>query len=592
MKSKTTAIWFMLVVVLAAAVWLVEKKLQPAAPPAGTLIFAGLRAADVTSLQISPAGQHGITVVRTNKTWLLQSPLAYPAQAAAVETLLAAFEKLTPVQLLSAAEMKGHKNVDAEFGFDNPQFTIDVFAGEDSWHLRVGGLTAPGDGVYTRIVGGTGVVVAGTDWLSLLPHEAANWRDSALVDAVGNVDWIVITNGANIELRRDATNHLWRMVRPLQTRADSARIAAALQSLRSAAAIKFVTDDAKADLTTYGLQPAALDVWLGRGTNLLTAVHAGKDSTENAAQMFARREGWNSVVTTAKEPFAAWRGAVNSFRDPRLLEFTTPIAEIEVAGENNFLLQQRSNDWAVVGEKFPAELDSVKEFVHVLANLRVAEFVKDVVTAPDLQGFGFTTNARAITLRSVPGDPNSTIVRILFGATETNRVFVKRSDEDFVYALTLDDVNRLPENGWEFRRHRFWNFSEADVASVTLHQGGKLRLLTHHGTNSWSLDAGQGIINPLAVEETVHRLGQLGAEAWVGRNFPTPEKFGFETNNLQLTVELKSGEKNTVDFGGLVPNSTTAFAATTLDGERWTFVFPPLLAPLIAAHLTIPTDAP
>ena len=590
MKSKTTAIWFVLAAVLAAAVWLVGKKLQPAAPP-GTLLFAGLRAADVTALQISPAGQHEITVVRTNKTWLLQKPFAYPAQAAAVETLLAALEKLSPVQLLTAAEMKGHKNVDAEFGFDNPQFTIDAAAGEQSWHLRVGGLTAPGDGVYARVVGGTGVVVAGTDWLALLPHDAAKWRDPALVDAVGSVDWIVITNGANIELRRDATNHLWRMVRPLQTRADSARIAAALQSLRTAAAVKFVTDDAKADLTTYGLQPAALDVWLGHGTNLLTAVHAGKDLPENAAQMFARREGWNSVVTTAKEPFTAWRGAVNSFRDPRLLEFTAPVAEIEVAGENHFTLQQRgTNGWAVVGEKFPAELESVKEFVRVLAGLRVAEFVKDVVTAPDLQGFGFTTNARAITLRSVPGDTNSIITRILFGATETNRVFVKRSDEDFVYALTLDDVNRLPENGWEFRRHRCWNFSEADVASVTLHQGGRTRQLLRTGTNLWSIVAGQGIINPPAVEEVVHRLGSLAAEGWVGRNFPTPEKFGFETNNPQLIIELKSGEKNTLDFG-IVTNPPTLFAATTLDGDRWMFVFPPPLAALVAAYLIIP-DSP
>ena len=76
-------------------------------------------------------------------------------------------------------------------------------------------------------------------------------------------DAIVLTNGAKvIELRRDATNHLWRMIRPLQARADSDRITDALQQLQAAQAAQFVTDDPKADLTTFGLQPADLDLWL------------------------------------------------------------------------------------------------------------------------------------------------------------------------------------------------------------------------------------------------------------------------------------------------------------------------------------------
>ena len=44
--------------------------------------------------------------------------------------------------------------------------------------------------------------------------------------------------------------------------------------------------------------------------------------------------------------------------------------------------------------------------------------------------------------------------------------------------------------------------------------------LIRTGTNQWSLAAGsQGIIDPPAVEETVHRLGQLTAAGWIGRNY-------------------------------------------------------------------------
>jgi hypothetical protein len=597
MKSKTTVIWFVLAAALFAFIWIFEHYFQPAAPEISSLL-PGLRASAVTGIQISPAGAPEISAIRTNGVWQLEKPIAYSAQSAGIETLLAAVEKLVPVLRLTAGDLRAHQNADREFGFENPQFFVAIQAGEQGWQLRVGNKTAPGDGVYVRVVGGDGAFVTDTAWLQLLPHSAGDWRDTALVDAAGVCDWIVITNGAKaIELRRDPTNHLWHMIRPLAARADSLRITAALQQLRTARVTQFVSDDPKADLAAFGLQPAELDVWLGRGTNYFAAVHAGKNLTENPAQIFVRREDSGTVLATAKESLLPWRGEWHAFLDPQLFELTAPVAEIEVRGETNsagFTLQSHgSNSWSVVGEKFPADADNVQAFVRTLASFKVVEFVKDVSTAVDLQSRGLAPPARTITLRTVAGDTNSVLAQLLFGATETNKVFVKRADEDFVYALTTNDFNRLPENGWEFRDRRIWNFSESNVAQVTLHQGGKTRQLLRTGANSWSLAPGsQGIIDPLAVEETVHRLGELAATGWVGRNFPAPEKFGLNTNNLELAVELKTGEKRIVDFGGVVPQSQTVFAAVTLDGERWTFVFPAPLCALVAAHLTIPPDAP
>jgi len=596
MKSNTTAIWFVLAAALAAAIWFLEKHFSPAAPTANVL-FAGLRADQVTSIQLIPAGAREISVSRTNHTWQLEKPFPYPAQAAAIDGLLGALEKLTPTLAISAADLGGRNDADAEFGFENPQFTLDVTAGEQSWHVRVGHKTAPGDGVYVRVVGAAGALVTDPAWLQFLPHEANDWRDTTLVDAANAVDGIIITNGARaIELRRDITNRLWRMVRPLQARADSLRIITALQQLRAASVSQFVSDDPKAELATYGLEPAALDVWLGQGTNFPTAIHAGKEVPGNLGQVFARREGWNNVVTTAKEPLSPWRGTVNEFRDPHLVDLTAPVAEIEVRGENNFDLQQRSsNVWVVAGEKFPTDADNIQALIRQIANLRVADFVQDVVTGPGLQSFGLTTPLRQITLRAVAGDTNSVIAQLLFGGVSTNQIYVKRADEDFVYALSLDDLNRLPISSEEFRDRHVWNFSETNVASVTLRQYGKTRQLVRTGVNQWSLAAGQGIINPPAIEETVHRLGELTTYGhWIGRKF-APAEMGLNTNNLAIAVELKSGEKYALDFGAQIDArglSPTALAVATLDGERWAFVFPPVLYPLVAEHLTIPPDAP
>lgn len=235
-------------------------------------------------------------------------------------------------------------------------------------------------------------------------------------------------------------------------------------------------------------------------------------------------------------------------------------------------------------------------FIRTLAGLRIADFVQDVNTASGLQNYGLANPSRQVTLRSVVGDTNSVIAQILFGGTTTNEVYVKRADEDSVYALGLGDLNALSLPGDYFRSHRVWSFSETNVAQITLRQNGKLRQMIRTGTNDWSLAAGsQGMIIPAAVEETVHRLGDLTALAWIGRKFSDTD-VGLGTNNLAVTVELKSGEKYSVDFGKevLLPSlkTQTPLAVVTLDGERWAFIFPPVLAPLVGEALTIPADAP
>src|SRR6185369_3235647 len=139
-------------------------------------------------------------------------------------------------------------------------------------------------------------------------------------------------------------------------RADAERIAESLQRLQTARVLQFVTDDPKADLTQYGLQPAELDLWTGGASNVVTALHIGKSPADDSTEVYGRREGWNAVFKVAKDFVAPWHVTVNDFRDSHLLELTTPVAEIEMHGfetNNNFIVrQQGSNDWAVVGEKY------------------------------------------------------------------------------------------------------------------------------------------------------------------------------------------------------------------------------------------------
>jgi hypothetical protein len=593
MNSKTTGIWFLLALALLALILVVERFLRPAAPEPSR-VLPELRASAVTSVQVFPAG---IRVDRTNDGWRLTKPITYPAQSAGVEALLDALQNLSPASRISAAELHNHPNADKEFGLEPPRFSLVIETAGQRRQLLVGNKTPPGDQVFLRVEGVDGRFVTDADWLHFIPASVNDWRDTALVNpGQGSLDWIVLTNGTKaIELRRDGTNHLWRMVRPFPARADTGRITDALQHLQTARITQFVTDDPKAELAGFGLQPADLDLWLGHGTNFISALHVGKSPANDPAQVFAKSEEWNAIVTTAREPLLPWNGSVNEFRDSHLLELTAPVMEIATHGRTDFILQQQgSNRWQIVGEPFPVDAENVQLYLRTLASLRVAEFVKGAVTAPDLSTYGLAEPTRQIILRPVAGDTNSVLVQLSFGTNLNNEVFVRRADEDFVYAVTAEDVNRLPEAAWEFRDRRVWHFTEGDVAQITLHQNGKTRQMVRNGPNKWSLAAGsQGIITPPAIEETAHRLGELAAYVWVGRNVTEPgTNYGFNPDNLSLTIELKNGTKNTVDFGTELPSANTALAAVTLDGERWVFVFPQILYQFVSTYLTIPANAP
>ena len=589
MNSKNTLVWLVIAAALFAFIFAFEHFLRPTTAEVSA-ILPDLQPAAVTSIQIIPANALAIRADYTNGAWLLTKPIAYPAQTAAIETLLTALQKLTPAIRISAGELREQRSAEADYGFETPQISIVIEAGDQRWELKVGNKTAPGDQVFLRLVGRDGAFVTDAGWLKYLPRSADDWRNTALVNFDGRTpDWIILTNGTKvIELHANATNHLWQMTRPLVARANGGRITEALQRLQTARVSQFVTDSPKSDFSSFNLLPADLDLWFGRGTNFATAIYIGKAPTNDASLVYARHDGWNTVVTTAKEPLAAWFGTVNDFRDPFLLELSAPVAEIQVRGTNSFTLQrQGTNDWRVVGEKFPVDGESVQKFLEILANLRVTEFVKDVVTAPDLPAYGLATPPWQIALYSAAGDTNAVITQLLFGATQTNEVFVRRADEDFVYAISLEDFNQLPQASWELRDRQIWNFSEADVAQITIRQGGRTRQIVHNGLNQWALAPGsQGIITPAAIEETAHRFGDLIAAAWLAHNAAECQKFGFKPENLSITFDLKNGTQHTVDFG--IAGTQTAVAAVTLDGERWAFVFPPVLYQFILSYLSLP----
>ena len=136
----------------------------------------------MTSIQVIPAGALEIRADRTNGSWLLAKPFAYPGAIRRHRNSAGGARKTHAGHAHQRRRTsRTPQGFDAEFGFDSPQTSLVIEAGDQRWQLLVGNKTAPGDQVFLRVVGVDGAFVADADWLKFIPHSASDWRSTALV---------------------------------------------------------------------------------------------------------------------------------------------------------------------------------------------------------------------------------------------------------------------------------------------------------------------------------------------------------------------------------------------------------------------------
>jgi hypothetical protein len=600
MNPRSTWFWTFVAAALFAFIFFFERHLHK--PPEGPVkVLPALQPAAVTEIQILPKGQLEIRADRTNGIWELTRPIVYPAQAAGVETLLAALESLTPALSVTAQELKNLRQADEKYGFEPPQTTLVLHQGEDQSLIHVGYRTPPGDQVFVQVVGVGEVYVVDADLLKLIPTQADEWRSTNLVDLSTLVfDRLMVTNlGKVFELQHSPDYRLWRMILPgWEPRADSDKVIEALRQLQALPVTRFVTDDPKADLDSFGLQTPDLSLAFVQGSNTVLLLEFGKSPTNSPTQLYARRHDQNAVVMVPKELLAPWRGALEGFRDRHLITLPGRVDEIQVHAQDDFTVQRDArNSWRVLPhdfpQGFPGDPGLMNEFLTNLINLQVVGFPKDVVTTPDLPAWGLDAPVRTYTLKAATNNPlagltNVVIAQLDFGTNQDDKIFARRADETSLYTVNLADFTRLPSASWQLRERRIWNFSENDVTGITIHQNGKTRKIVRHGPKSWSLAPGsEGIINDLALDEVVHRLGELAAVVWVENGDAHRASYGFIPDNHQLAIELKDGRTLSIQFGGNAP-SGFPYAMTTLDGQPWIFEFPWGVHQFVQMYLTIP----
>ena len=560
-----------------------EERAQQAAK-----LFPDFDPAKVASVEILRSNNvKFIRAERSNDHWRLVQP-AYPAQSTAIDNWLRLFGALDRSHYLSAADLLAQPGGLTAFGLDSPQATVMIQQGTRKIHVLLGAKTPVGEQLYLQEVGSDGAFVTDSALLDRLPQSAADWRDPTFLDfSALKFDRVHVRAGQrDFEVERSPGSTLWRLSKPRLARADNALLQQLFQQLQTARVNQFVSDAPGSDLEAYGLQSTEITLVFSLGTNSVLTIDFGKSPANQPGQVFARRSNYPaSVVTVPKQLLTLLRAPYTDFLDKHLVEFPVAAVErIDARATEAFALQKQINGtWRIVEPySAPADPALVRGFLDRLNSLPVVEVAKEVVTDSDLPNYGLAPPTRQYTLKSAraSGDTNQLLAQIEFGTNQTDKIFVRRIDENSVYVTRLNESPSsppLPVAAFELRDRHVWNFSTNQVTGLTIQFRGKTYTFERNSRGQLSLAPGsQGILNPFALDEALFRLGQLSSKAWVACGKIDPAQFGFSDPPHKLSIQLNSGDKPqtlTVEFGAQ-SLSGGPYALVDLDGRPTVFDFP------------------
>jgi len=566
-------------------------------------VIPDLNPDQVSSIHILFPGQSEIRADRISNSWSLSKPISYPANERLITNLLQTAAQLAPAIRLSSEDLRGHTNISTEYGLDHPQVSIVFQQGSRQRQLQIGYFTSPGDQVYVELVGGKEVDIVDAAWLNnAVPRNLSDMRDISFIPTNHlDFDTLSVTGGQQGQmsflLTRDSANSLWRMIKPVETRADHSKVSDLLAQLQEVKVIGFVSDAPTVDLDTFGLHPPLLEISMNNGTNRLIAAQFGKSPANETNRVYARLAGHDSIVLIPLAAITPWLAGFQEFRDRHLLRFNgVQPDEITITGPESVHLQRLSTgSWTATREGSPDALavdaSTLNGFLTNLTHLSVVRLnnevaVKDTVPneAVALEPYGLAKPARRYLLRCSPsalpaGSTNPVLATLDFGMEKQGVVYARRSDlpgETSVYSVTSADFQALPWKQVHFQNKQIWQFDETNVVSLSVRQNGSLLKLERKGMAKWKIAAGsQGMIDELEVEVAAEELGDLQAGQWVERTDEKRAQYGFSPAGQEIDVELalngSTTEHRVLDLGGFSPDGSRYASVALPDGHNWIF---------------------
>jgi hypothetical protein len=358
MNPRTTGILVLVAAALGAFIYFYEVEGADArreAEEREKRLFAGIEQGDIDWIELAPGGVVAAKIERRDGRWQLVTPLEFPADALGADNLAS-----TLATLGSESTLEGPGPPD-EYGLGDAARIVRFGVGDAQHELRLGRDAPVGEGTYASTGSGAVYTVARFK-ASSFDKSPDDLREKRILDfdhaAIQRIEasW----PGGHVVVEREAAPEAdaagegeaepapapgWRIVEPIQARADAETVDTLLRDLATLRAEGFV--DAPPSDAEAGLAPPAFEIALhapgegeGAGPRVVRLAVGGEYA---GGELRLARGAQPSLYTIAKARLEQMPRDVVAWRWKQLADFD--VADVHAA---DFFFQTESGDPVVI----------------------------------------------------------------------------------------------------------------------------------------------------------------------------------------------------------------------------------------------------
>ncbi|HTU99334.1 MAG TPA: DUF4340 domain-containing protein [Luteitalea sp.] len=312
-RGRSTLILLVLAAALGGYIWFVEREGTTSDDePKAERVFASLDQDAIAALTVKAANGDETSLKKGNAGWTIESPIQVPADASEVSGVTSNLATLDITRVID------EKPASLEpFGLESPRISLTFTAKGPARTLLLGAKTTTGGDVYAKLADAPRVFLVPSFLEQSFDRTTFQLRNKTIVNVERDTIDRVAVIGApgTIELRKDGDS--WRLVQPLQARADGAEVGTLLTRL-TAGQMQAIVAEQPATLDTYGLQPARTTVTATAGGRTVAQVLVGGASGEAVHAKDAARP---MVFTVEKSLADDLQRGVDAYRSKDVFAF-------------------------------------------------------------------------------------------------------------------------------------------------------------------------------------------------------------------------------------------------------------------------------
>ena len=384
---------------------------------------------------------------------------------------------------------------------------------------------------------------------------------------IGQINKIELKKETGSIVLESTDNVRWRMLQPLQLRADGAEVKDILSQfefLRKVGTIK-ESETANFSLGNYGLDKPQIivNLWMKesailKGTEVTTGaeskytINIGDRLAAGQNTVYINIEGSNDVIVVAAKLLEKIDKGIIDLRNKWAFEYDIDAVErirIQSGSKEPIVCSRADQHWWVtqpVSDR--GDTARIRDILSELKNLKIAkaDYVSD--KEEDIARHGLDKPRLTISIGSTGGDTQS----LLLGHSLDDRIYAKRNDESsifFVHDVVLSDLDLEANDLRDKQLLRFDSIGTYGIEKVELEYPDTTLTMIKTEQYDWMITSPTEILADRdTIRKFVEKIKDLQIQLYEddsGKNF---DKYGLGDSSIGVSVFRKIGEGETVKF--------------------------------------------